>query len=130
MNWNDGRLKSDKKLCFARICPFSQIRLHISTGINEHNRGYFRRTYSHLLPPAHKQMPRQDLCSLCKLVVSFLQPYVDNNSTEVRTALIHQGLGFPACFTFRSLCTHVFIFLGFSNLSKKMLLHPAASLSE
>ena len=29
-------------------------------------------------------MPKQSLCDICKLVVSFLQPYVDNNSTEVR----------------------------------------------
>ena len=41
-------------------------------------------TLCHPLPPAHKQMPKQDLCSICKLVVSFLEPYVDNNSTEVR----------------------------------------------
>jgi len=29
-------------------------------------------------------MPKQGLCDICKLVVNFLQPYVDNNSTEVR----------------------------------------------
>jgi len=31
-----------------------------------------------------KQMPKQGVCDICKLVVNFLQPYVDNNSTEVR----------------------------------------------
>ena len=41
-------------------------------------------TLCHPLSLAHKQMPKQDLCSLCKLVVSFLEPYVDSNSTEVR----------------------------------------------
>ena len=41
-------------------------------------------TLYHPLPPAHKQMPKQDLCSICKLVVSFLEPFVDSNSTEVK----------------------------------------------
>ena len=27
--------------------------------------------------------PKQNLCDLCKLLVNFLKPYVDSNSTEV-----------------------------------------------
>ena len=27
--------------------------------------------------------PKESLCDMCKLVVNFLKPYVDNNSTEV-----------------------------------------------
>ena len=63
------------------------IALDISSEINEHNS-------ENLFPsssPAHKQMPKQDLCSMCKLVVSFLEPYVDNNSTEVR--YVHHEYG-------------------------------------
>ena len=41
-------------------------------------------TSYHPLSLAHKQMPKQSLCTICKVVVSFLEPYVDNNSTEVR----------------------------------------------
>ena len=31
--------------------------------------------------------PRQTACDICELVVNFLKPYVDNNSTEVSVCL-------------------------------------------
>lgn len=29
-------------------------------------------------------VPKQDVCDICKLVVTFVKPYVDSNSTKVR----------------------------------------------
>jgi len=37
-------------------------------------------------------MPKQGLCDICKLVVNFLQPYVDNNSTEQEAEQALEGL--------------------------------------
>ena len=33
-------------------------------------------------------LPKQSLCDMCKLVVTFIKPYVDNNSTEVSVLII------------------------------------------
>ena len=40
-------------------------------------------TKQHTTVVAKTAMPKQSLCDMCKLLVTFIKPYVDSNSTEV-----------------------------------------------